>query len=268
VTDAPLITGIDHVVIGVHDLDEGVADYRRLLGYGPTHAFERDGARTALFPTADVAVELMAPHGDGEGAQRLRTALERDGQGWMSLVLAVSDIERMHRRADRVGLTPAPIVDGEAEGMSWRRFRADTERTLGLRLFFIQRDKPIANQQPGDVVGLDHAVIRARDMEHAAALFGARLGFSMRLERDPGAMHLMFFRCGDVILEIAADKKGGERLWGLSWRVKDANAAHARLAEAGVHVSEARPGQKPGTRVFTVRDGTAGVPTLMIETDA
>ena len=37
------------------------------------------------------------------------------------------------------------------------------------------------------------------------------------------------------------------------------------LAGAGLDVSEVRAGMKPGTRVFTVRDGTCGVPTLMIE---
>ena len=37
----------------------------------------------------------------------------------------------------------------------------------------------------------------------------------------------MFFRCGDLIVEIAHDLKAGvssgpDRLWGLSWRVPDA----------------------------------------------
>ncbi len=50
-----------------------------------------------------------------------------------------------------------------------------------------------------------------------------------------------------------------------SWRVTNADAARARLAAAGLEVSEVRQGVKPGTRVFSVREGTAGVPTLMIE---
>ena len=38
-----------------------------------------------------------------------------------------------------------------------------------------------------------------------------------------------------------------------------------RLAEAGVDVSEVRNGRKPGTRVMTVRSGTSGVPTLLVQ---
>jgi hypothetical protein len=37
------------------------------------------------------------------------------------------------------------------------------------------------------------------------------------------------------------------------------------IRTAGFDVSELRDGRKPGTRVFTVRDGSCGVPTLMIE---
>ena len=77
----------------------------------------------------------------------------------------------------------------------------------------------------------------------------------------------MFFRCGEAIVEIVHDDTltGADRLWGLSWRVADADAARARLDQAGVSVSDVRTGMKPGTRVFTVRDQSCGVPTLMIE---
>jgi hypothetical protein len=39
----------------------------------------------------------------------------------------------------------------------------------------------------------------------------------------------------------------------------------ARLGAAGIDVSEVRTGRKPGTRVATVRNGTCGVPTLLVQ---
>jgi hypothetical protein len=80
----------------------------------------------------------------------------------------------------------------------------------------------------------------------------------------------MFFRCGDLVVEIAHDLAAGvsagpDRLWGLSWRVPDAVAARARLRANGIDVSDVRPGRRPGTSVFTARDGTCGVPTLMLQ---
>ena len=93
----------------------------------------------------------------------------------------------------------------------------------------------------------------------------------MALDRShPDWGQLMFFRCGDLIVEVT-HRPGKEtdtsqdRLRGLCWRVADIDVTHARLAQAGVDVSEVRTGRKPGTRVMTVRNGTCGVPTLLVQ---
>jgi catechol 2,3-dioxygenase-like lactoylglutathione lyase family enzyme len=261
-----VISGIDHVVIAVRDLDAGIQAYETLFGRRAAPRTERDGIATALLATGDVAVELMAPTGDGTGAVRLRAALDDGGEGLKSLVFATGDIERAHRHAARVGLAPEEIVVRDA----WRSFRLNTERTCGVRMFVLQCDAPVAAAQaPDAVLALDHVVVRSADMERAAALYGARLALSMRLDRALAGRRLMFFRAGRTIVEIAEDKEAGQRdrLWGLSWRVADADLARARLAAAGLDVSEVRAGMKPGTRVFTVREATCGVPTLMIEAD-
>jgi catechol 2,3-dioxygenase-like lactoylglutathione lyase family enzyme len=260
-----MITGIDHVVIGVHDLDAGLAAYERLLNRGIALRYERDGVATALIATANVAVELMAPVGDAPMAERLRSAIEEHGEGLLSMAVAVSDIERMHRRIERVGLAPDAISDGEAGALRWRRFRANTEAANGVRLFFIERETPLSDMSRSDVHALDHVVIHNTDMERAAALYGARLGLDMRLDRHVGDRRLMFFRCGDLVVEIAQASEPAHRLWGLSWRVSDAAATQARLASEGVNVTAVRDGFKPGTRVFSVRDNTCGVPTLMLQ---
>lgn len=255
-----MISGFDHVVIAVRDIAVGVSAYETLLGDKASEVAIRDDVATASIATSNLSVELMAPV--GPGAARLRAALEDGGEGLKSLVLATGDIERMRTRCDRVGLAPEAIVEGE----SGRSFRANTERTHGVRLFFMRRHEPQARPS-GAVSGLDHIVIRTPDAERAAALYGARLGLDMRLDRQVMGRRLMFFRCGEAIVEIVHDDTltGADRLWGLSWRVADADAARARLDQAGVSVSDVRTGMKPGTRVFTVRDQSCGVPTLMIE---
>jgi catechol 2,3-dioxygenase-like lactoylglutathione lyase family enzyme len=257
-----VIAGFDHVVIAVRDLAAATETYETLLGRSSVNQGVRDGVATALIALENIAVELMAPEGEGETGRRLRAALE-DGEGLKSLVFATPDIGRAHRRCERVGLAPDAVADRE----KLLSFRADTERTHGLRLFFLQRDEMLAPAAPREagVLGLDHVVIRSADMERAAALYGARLGLDMRLDREVGGRRLMFFRCGDAIVEIAHDPaRDRDQLWGLSWQVADADAARARLAGAGLDVSDVRAGMKPGTRVFTVRDGTCHVPTLMI----
>jgi catechol 2,3-dioxygenase-like lactoylglutathione lyase family enzyme len=265
-----VIRGFDHVVIAVHDITAASAAYETLLGRAASKPTEHDGVATALIALDNIGVELMAPTGDGETARRLGAALEQ-GEGLKSLVFATPDIERLHRRCERVGLDPAaigPPASSRQTDSTWRTFRTNTQRTHGVRLFFLQRETPLPPSPHTDasVLGLDHIVIRSADMERAAALYGARLGLDMRLDREVRGNRLMFFRCGDAIVEIAHDAaRDADQLWGLSWRVANAAAAHARLTEAGLDVSDVRPGMKPGTRVFTVRGGACSVPTLMIE---
>lgn len=258
-----MISGFDHVVVAVRDLAAGVAAYETLLGRHAFEASERDGVATALIATSNIAVELMAPVGDGEAARRLRAALDESGEGLKSIVFASADIEAAHKHCERVGLAPEAIAQRE----TWRSFRLNTERTHGVRLFVMQRDAPLTTDAPGEVSGLDHVVVRTSSAERAAALYGARLGLDMRLDREVMGRRLMFFRCGDAVVEIIEEgaPDGRDRLWGVSWRVANADATRARLAAAGLDVSEVRTGMKPGTRVFSVRNGTCGIPTLMLE---
>ena len=87
--------------------------------------------------------------------------------------------------------------------------------------------------------------------------YAGRLGLDLRLDRsnpDWGS-RLLFFRCGDLVVEIAHDLKKGvsdgpDHLWGLSWRATDIAKANARLKSAGVDVSPVRTGRRPGTEVF------------------
>jgi hypothetical protein len=46
--------------------------------------------------------------------------------------------------------------------------------------------------------------------------------------------------------------------------VPDVAKAQARLKTAGLDVTEPRDGRRPGSQVFSVKDKTDGVPTLII----
>lgn len=45
----------------------------------------------------------------------------------------------------------------------------------------------------------------------------------------------------------------------------DIEATRARLLAAGLDVTEVRNGRKPGTRIMTVRNGTCGIQTVLLE---
>lgn len=138
----------------------------------------------------------------------------------------------------------------------------------GLELGLIRPEQGEHNPD----VELDHMVIRTADAERAIANYGGRLGIELRLERHAPqwGMHMLFFRCGDDILEIVQPlgdepHTGVDQLWGVTWRVRDINSTVQRLQSAGIELSEIREGRKRGTRVCTVRDRRAGIRTLLIQ---
>jgi catechol 2,3-dioxygenase-like lactoylglutathione lyase family enzyme len=278
--NAKMIVGMDHVVVLVNDIDAAAAAYQALLGRAPSWRAGRDGAQTVLFTLDNVGVELMAPSGDHDIAARIRAMLGRQGEGLASLCFKVDDIDATHRRLARLALDPGPVtaVDSTdattAATLSWRSCRAATAQAGGVRLFFIELPQPRpASVATGEasIAALDHLVVSTAEPEAAAALYGARLGLDMALDRShPDWGRLMFFRCGDLVVEVThrPGKHPGDtrdRLAGLCWRAADIDASRARMIAAGIEVSEVRQGRKPGTRVATVRSHACGVPTLLIQ---
>lgn len=275
-----MITGLDHVVALVRDIGAAKTAYQTLLGRAPVWQNSGDGADRVLFTLENITIELMAPSGFSVTADRMRELLE-DREGLLaSLCFRVTDIGKWHRRLERVALRPDPVVEVESSDditgavLHWKRTRAATELTRGVRMFFLE----LAGERPKSVAAgaapidaLDHVVIATEESDRAAALYGARLGLDLALDRshqDWG--QLMFFRCGDLIIEVVRRPVAGEdplhdRLWGLSWRVADIEATRRRLMAAGLDVSEVRNGRKPGTRVMTVRTGTCGIQTILLE---
>jgi catechol 2,3-dioxygenase-like lactoylglutathione lyase family enzyme len=240
-----VIVGLDHVSIAVADVDEAARAYQAFLGL----TAERPEGR-AWLQLGNVALDLHQGGAEGLGA----------------LAFAVNDLEAARRRLERRGAASAAAEPLDGRAMSL----VDAGATHGVAIAVIEA----AAGRPrtgGDIEGLDHVVIMTQNSERAVALYGARLGLDLRLDRSNPAWgaRQLFFRCGDMVVEAAARLDAPvsdtpDRLSGLAWRARDPVAARERLAAAGFDVSEVRKGRKPGTAVFTLRAGVPGAPALVI----
>jgi catechol 2,3-dioxygenase-like lactoylglutathione lyase family enzyme len=264
-----MITALDHVAVAVRDLPAAIDSYRRMLGVEPDLE-PGDGAERAWFRFPNMALELIAPSGPGGAGDRLRAQLEEHGEGMWLLCFATPDIEAAARLMSRRGVRATPM------GPPANAVRHERQDTGGLQMFL----RPAAPVRPsaatgvGPVAGLDHVVVGTTAVDRALAIYGAKLGLDLRLDRanEKWGARQLFFRAGDAVVEIGASLKtpasdAPDRFGGLAWRVTDPEAAQARMAGAGFDVSEVRTGRKPGTKVFTVRDAPGGVPTLMLSAE-
>lgn len=238
-----VIEGLSHVTIAAPDIEAAWADYEHLLQTSPVRW--RDAF---VFATGNVGVML-------------RASMPGEAAGLRSLTFRTADLGTARQGLARCGL---PSAESDETGES----AFDASATSGLPIALTSRALPHAAVSQ---LSLDHIVIRTPNPERAIALYGGRLGLDMRLDRSNPAWNarLMFFRCGDTTVEIAHVLSGGvsdasDTFGGLSWRVPDIEAEHARLASEEFEMSPVRTGRRPGSKVCTVRTRTADVPTILL----
>jgi hypothetical protein len=257
------ILAIAHLEIGVIDLTTQTRNYTALLGTTPSWQGQVDGNDVAIMQTGNVAVHLVACE---------------QSQGLRAIGFEVDSLARMQRRLTRVGIaTQKQTVDnaGFASHAPPHSLVAAKPDTRGIQLSFTERSPAASSASALTKSSLDHIVIGSASAEGTAFLFGSQLGLDMRMDisRPQWKARLLFFRCGDLIVEVFQslnDQKlsaqtGNDQFFGLSWRVDNADAAQQRLTLAGFDVSAVREGRRPDSRVLTVRDKTADVATLLIE---
>ena len=280
-----LISGVDHVAVIVRDLDRSLADFELLLGRSANWRGTLEGARHAWLQLANVAFDVISPSGEGRFGNLATERLATNGEGIWSIGLGVGNLDSARRTLERRGLDISEVTElhsrsDDGQGRCWRYANLSRTSTSGVPLFLVQSQSepwpssPLLGEEEAAVTGLDHIVVRTQNADRAAALYGARLGLDLRLDRsnENWGARLLFFRCGDLILEVAAslrEEAGAHQdsLGGLALRIPDLSKAHVRLGAAGFDISELRRGRKPGTQVFTVRSRTANIPILMLESD-
>jgi len=187
-------------------------------------------------------------------------------------------IERFQLGRGAVELRPGPpeasVLFATERGDDLTDWPTSAEEHGGLAVCVVSEPKLDAAAPPADgVAAIDHVVVSTRDPERAVTHWHDRLGLRLALDREfsDRGLRLQFFRSGGITLEFASrtDERtaalGTDVVHGVSYRVPNLEACRARLRGHGLDVSEIRTGMRDGTRVATVRDGTAGVPTLLIE---
>lgn len=107
------IKGIDHVVVRVKDLEQGIATYRDTLGMELERTAESAaiGIKQAFFPLADGGfLEVVAPLSPESPVGR---ALESRGEGIHTVAVAVDDLPGTIKKLQENG---AQLIGAERPG--------------------------------------------------------------------------------------------------------------------------------------------------------
>ncbi len=274
-----MITGLNCTTLLVLDLESGIECYRHILARAPLFRLAADGIKGAVFATGNSLLKIVSPKGPGLQGQLVRSHLDKYGEGLFEMTFGVEDVGLAYRRLKRLSLSPDSIseviqydADGTLRNMS-KRTGLPVNHSYGIPISLsdLAAEGPAADVTQPAILGIDLLVVATNDPERATVLYGARLGLPLVFDRTGPTdnARLLQFSCGDMVIEVvhrpASNKVGPDSIWGIGWRAADIDLVHDSLLRHGRNVSDVKVGAKPNTRVFTVRDGTCNVPTLVVQ---
>ncbi|HEX9259150.1 MAG TPA: VOC family protein, partial [Acidimicrobiales bacterium] len=127
-----------------------------------------------------------------------------------------------------------------------------------------------ATADPLGVTCIDHLVVMTPDLDRTVAAVEGHLGLPCRRVREAGGGVVQaFFRMGEVVLEVVTSPQvpdGSARFWGITFTVRDLDAAAARLGPE--RAGEPKPAVQPGRRIVTVRKAAGlAIPVALMDAD-
>ncbi len=141
-----MLTAIDHIIIGVHDLEKAATQFSQKLGLavsgGGTHP--TGGTANRIIVIGDTYLELMSVYKPEEAQQSLRDRLAVH-EGYLNFVLASDEIEAeakaMNDRGIHVlGPTPGSLRSADGRTRSWSRLDIERPDLTQRYPFIIQHD--------------------------------------------------------------------------------------------------------------------------------
>jgi len=287
-----VLTHFDRAVVAVRDLEQETHRYTRLFGRLPSWRGRSSLVATeiSVFRLANCSLHLVSARVDGPLGPAIEARLEKRGEGLCMLAFATDDADVCAGWLRSRGLLARDPIDEEGvpaetdsrqrSGRSVLLVPSATREVLISANEYVEPECPPAQASPNvdeqvAISALDHVVVGSTDPEASRSLYGDGLGLRLALDRrvEERGIRMLFFRIGGVTVEVVGPLEtpkppgSGDSLRGLAWQVADVPGARERLLAEGFDVSEHRVGNKPGTRVCTVRSDTAGVPTLLIGPD-
>lgn len=145
---------LDHVVIGVAELEASATELSRLLGRGPSWRGRHPtyGTANVLYRLDNAYLELLAPDplaaGSGGWTQHLRWFLEERGEGLFAVAFSTPDVSATVEAVRHNGMAVEDPALGEGVDLTtgavrrWSNARIPPVETHGTSAFFIEHRSP------------------------------------------------------------------------------------------------------------------------------
>ena len=263
---------MDHILIGIRDLDQTPRVLGDILGFKvtPEGSHPGRGTNNRLIVFENEYLELLAINDPSADLYRPNLAdFLESREGLFIFAMGTDDVDEWYSELKSGGVVLKEPVDGSraaGDGSSaygWRQTEIDAAETPGSQTFLIQHHRTIGERyseppdptsHPNGVVGIDRLVLAVRDSAEAAStwqrVFGLERagaqddpsGGTRRVRLGLGGCHLDFVSpLGPGPLSEFLDRHG-QAPYLLGLKVSDLSETTAFLNQRGVPVREERTG--------------------------
>lgn len=289
---------LDHVIIGVADLDAATARYETILGLPAAVRSDHPsyGTRNALFLfERGPYLELLGLRPDASGGfvTPLREFLSRRGDGPYGIALAPEDIDATVARLRSLGYEVADAqrgtgVDASGRQRAWRNTRLPAEALNNSFSLLIEhegwdwrtdlRRDPALARAGSAVTAIHHVVFDTADARQTSQQWQERFGLAAgeTIETEQLGATVIVHTAGEATIEaVSASRadgpvaeriaRNGEGISSIAFTVTDLPGAVASLRAAGLSLSDPAPGVLPGSQVARIDPASAcGVAAQLI----
>jgi hypothetical protein len=141
-----MLTGIDHVIIGVNNLEQATTTFSQKLGLTPSGGGKHPTGGTAnrIVVIGDTYLELITIYAPEEAQQSMRERLAK-GDGYLNCVFTsdniAADSEAMRQRnITVVGPNEGQLIEADGRSRSWTRIDIERRDLTQRHPFIIQHD--------------------------------------------------------------------------------------------------------------------------------
>jgi hypothetical protein len=231
-----MFTALDHIIIGVRDLETAAQTFGHKLGLVPSGGGLHPSGGTAnrIIVIGDTYLELITLHSPEEAQESLRRRLEQE-EGYFNFVLASDSLVEDSRAMSARGVTvigPAPGMLRAGDGRARGWMRADVERPDMVQRypFLIQHDSTgeerrwrlagwsTPPEHPLGAVKVQSVTLAVSDLVEAASrfahIYGLQPSAPCSAESQGWAAQLVSFKLGEsgqsIELAVPVDEPGTE----------------------------------------------------------
>lgn len=141
-----MLTSLDHIIIGVRDLDAAAHTFSHELGLLPSGGgiHPVGGTANRIIVIGDTYLELIALYKPEEAQESIRQRLEK-GEGYLNFVLSSDDIEAdsqaiRQRGVLPIGPTPGSLRSADGRSRAWQSVHIEHSDLAQHYPFIIQHD--------------------------------------------------------------------------------------------------------------------------------